>query len=301
MYKEISANKRLTWVLMGLFLVFIIAVGFVFARAYNSPIILIVAVIFSVTQSLISYYYSDKIALLTTGAKATKREDFLDLYRIVENLSIAAGLPNPKIYIINDPAPNAFATGRDPKNASLAVTTGLLQKLSKTELEGVVSHELSHIGNYDIRLMTVVIVLVGLVALLADWGLRFSFFGRNRDNNEGGGYLIIVALVLWIVAPISATLIQLAVSRRREYLADATGALITRYPEGLASALEKISQDKSRTGLSNRATSHLFIADPYKGDKKIPRATGESWFVSIFSTHPPIVQRIKRLREMIGK
>lgn len=279
---------------------FVVGLGFVFAQIYNKPIILIIAIVVAVGQSLASYYYSDKIALLATGARPTKREDFLDLYRVVENLCIAAGLPEPKIYTIKDPAPNAFATGRDPKNAVVVVTTGLLKRLSKTELEGVISHELSHIGNFDIRLMTIVVVLVGVIALLADWGLRFSFFGRSRDDNEGGGgYLILVALLLWIVAPISATLIQLAVSRRREYLADATGALITRYPEGLAGALEKIGADKSQTNLTNRATAHLFIADPYKSDKKALPAGRESWFATIFSTHPPISERVKRLREMI--
>jgi len=300
MYKQIAANQRLTWVLMGAFLVFVVGLGFVFAQIYNEPMILIIAVLVAVGQSLVSYYYSDKIALFTTGAQPTKREDFLDLYRVVENLCIAAGLPQPKIYVINDPSSNAFATGRGPKNAVVVITTGLLQKLNKTELEGVVSHELSHIGNYDIRLMTVVVVLVGLIALLADWGLRFSFFGQNRDDNKGGGYLILIALLLWIVAPISATSIQLAVSRRREYLADATGALITRYPEGLASALEKIAKDKYQTRLTNRATAHLFIADPYKSDKKSPPAGGESWFATIFSTHPPISERVKRLRAMIS-
>ena len=299
MYKHISSNIRLTWVLMGLFLILVIGLGFVFAQIYKSPTILFIAVAIALGQSLASYYYSDKIALLTTGAKETKRENYLDLYRVVENLCIAAGLPRPKIYVIPDSAPNAFATGRDPKHAVVVVTTGLLEKLKRTELEGVISHELSHIGNYDIRLMTVVVVLVGLIALLADWGLRYSFWGRGRDNNETGGWIILIALVLWIIAPISATLIQLAVSRRREYLADATGALITRYPEGLASALEKISQDGSQTRLTNRATAHLFIADPYRGDKKSPPAGGGSWLVAIFSTHPPISERIKRLRNMI--
>lgn len=301
MYKQISANQRLTWVLMGAFLVFVVGLGFIFSLIYNEPAILVIAVFIAVGQSLISYYYSDKITLLATGARPTKRGDFLDLYRVVENLCIAAGLPQPKIYVINDLAPNAFATGRDPKNAVVVVTTGLLKRLKRPELEGVISHELSHIGNLDIRLMTIVVVLVGLIALLADWGLRFSFFGRNRENNEnGGGYLILIALVLWVVAPISATLIQLAISRRREYLADATGALITRYPEGLASALEKISADKSQTNLTNRATAHLFIADPYKSDKKTPPAGRESWFATILSTHPPISERVKRLRAMIS-
>jgi len=299
MYKQIDSNIRLTWGLMTLFLIFVIAVGWVFSRVYNEPIFLVVAVLVAVIQSLVSYYYSDKIALFTTGAREAKTQDFLDLYRVVENLSIASGLPQPKIYVISDPAPNAFATGRDPKNASLAVTTGLLERLNKTELEGVISHEMSHIGNRDILVMTVVVVLVGTIALLADWFLRMRFWGfRDNDREGGGAYLVLIGLILSILAPISATLIQLAISRRREYLADATGALMTRYPEGLASALEKIGSDKIEMRLKNRATAHLFIADPYKSDKKFQKS--ESWLAVAFSTHPPIAERIRRLRGMIS-
>lgn len=298
MYKQIAANVRLTWGLITLFLIFVIAVGWVFARAYNEPIILVIAVAVAVIQAFTSYYYSDKIALFTTGARETKRADFLDLYRSVENISIASGLPQPKIYVIDDLSSNAFATGRDPKNASLAVTTGLLKQLNKTELEGVISHEMAHVGNHDIFLMTVVVVLVGVIALLADWFLRINFWRGRDDRDGGGGYFFLIGLALSILAPISATLIQLAISRRREYLADATGSLITRYPEGLASALEKISSDKSPTRLTNRAVAHLFISDPYKSDKKSQKS--ESWLAVAFSTHPPISERIKRLREMIS-
>jgi len=301
MYKQISANIRLTWFLMSIFVLFVVWIGYVFSIIYDSTWILFVAICIAVIQSTTSYYYSDKIALLTTGAKPTKRGDYLELYRIVENLGIAAGLPQPKIFVIQDLSPNAFAAGRDPKNAVIVVTSGLLEKLDKTELEGVISHELSHIGNYDIRLMTVIVILVGLIALLADWGLRIGFWdSRDNDNRDGGTWMLLIALVLWVIAPISATLIQLAVSRRREYLADATGALITRYPEGLASALDKISKNKSNLKQTNRATAHLFIADPYKGDKKAPPVGGESWFTTVFSTHPPISERIKRLRGMIS-
>lgn len=298
MYKNISQNKRLTFLLITLFLVFIIGVGYLFATIYNSPGILVIAVIVATVQALVSYYYSDQIALSTTGAQPAPRKEFLELHRIVENLSIAAGLPKPKIYVINDPSPNAFATGRNPKNASLAVTTGLLEKMDKSELEGVIAHELSHVGNWDILVMTVVVVLVGVVALVADWGLRMAFWrGNDRENNNGGAYLLLIALALWILAPISATLIQLAVSRRREYLADASGALLTRYPEGLASALDKIDHDRDRTNLKNRATAHLFISSPLKEDRE--KNDSESWFMTIFSTHPPIAERIKRLRAMI--
>jgi len=302
MYKQIGSNVRLTWALMTLFLVLIVALGWVFARAYNAPIILAAAVAIAIVQALTSYYYSDKIALIGAGAKEAPRKEFIELHRVVENIAIAAGVPKPKIYVINDPMPNAFATGRDPRHAALAVTTGLLEKLKKVELEGVVSHEMSHVGNYDIRLMTVVVVLVGVVALISDWALRMSFWRGRDDNNQGGAIFLLLALLLAILAPISATLIQLAVSRRREYLADATGALITRYPEGLASALEKISKDSSQTRLKNRAINHLFIADPAHSDTRSPaQAKRESWLAVAFSTHPPIGERVRRLREMLIK
>ncbi len=287
MYNQIDSNKRRTVFLIGLFLVFIIAVGWVFSKVYGNPFILVIAVIFSVVQALISYYYSDKITLLASGASEAKEPQFHGLHHIVENLSITAGLPKPKIYIINDSAPNAFATGRDPKNASVAVTTGLLEKLDKKELEGVIAHELSHVGNYDIRLMTITVVLVGVIALISDWFMRSLWF-RDRDDRNGGNIMILVGIVFAILAPIAATLIQLAISRKREYLADASGALLTRYPDGLADALDKIAKDKEPLEVANRATAHLYIANPFKG-KNIS---------NYFSTHPPIKDRIKRLREM---
>lgn len=296
MYKEIDSNKNRTVLLMGLFLVFVIGVGYVLSLYFNNYYILVIAVLIATVQALTSYYYSDSISLAVSGAKeAPRTETYLELHRLVENLSITSGLPKPKIYIIQDPSPNAFATGRDPKHASLAVTSGLLEIMDKNELEGVIAHELSHIGNYDIRLMMVVVVLVGVVALISDFALRWMWFGGGRkDNNEGGGQaqliLFVVAIALAILAPLASMMIQLAISRKREYLADASGALLTRYPDGLANALEKISNYKQPLKKANRATAHLYIADPFK--KKVS---------SLFMTHPPVADRIKKLRGMIGK
>ncbi len=295
MYNQISANKRTSFIIIFLFLLLVIGVGWFLSRYYNSPGILVFAVLFSVTQALVSYYQADKIALLASGAVLAPRDKYLELHRIVENLSIASGLPQPKIYVINDPSPNAFATGRDPKHSALAVTTGLLQILSKPELEGVIAHEMSHIGNYDIRVMTIVVVLVGIIALVSDWGMR-AFFWRDRDENSNSGYLVLIALALYIFAPISAMLIQLAISRQREYLADASGALMTRYPEGLAKALEKITQTSRPLIRQNRAIAHLYISEPSGGKEK-----EQSWIVTAFSTHPPARERIKRLRKMISE
>ncbi len=296
-YDLINKNKRESWILIFSFLVVISLLGFVFAQAYNAPEILYFAVGFSIFSSLISYYFSDSITLALSRAQEVDRGANPQLYNIVENLCIAAGLPTPKIYIIDDTAPNAFATGRDPQHAVVCVTTGILQKLEKTELEGVISHELSHIGNYDIRVMTLVVVLVGTVTLLADWMLRASFFGGRRKNSEGGqlaAILAIVGLILAILSPIIATLIKLAVSRQREYLADASGALLTRYPEGLARALEKIDKDQEPLEAANKATAHLYIVNPLKegGHGSV------GWFAGLFNTHPPIADRIKKLRGM---
>lgn len=304
MYKDIDSNKRKTALLITIFLVFIIGFGWILSYVLDRPWILPLAVVISVFQSLISYYYSDKIALGISGAKEAPRGRFVELYRIVENLSIASGLPQPKIYVINDSAPNAFATGRDPKHSSIAVTTGLLSKLNKTELEGVIAHEMSHIGNYDIRLTTVVVVLVGIIALVSDLFLRWMWIGgsgRKREGEGGGSFgaiLIILSVLLTILSPLIATLIQLSISRKREYLADASGALLTRYPEGLASALEKIGHDKEPLEVANKATAHLYIADPMKADEGSARKT--SWLANLFNTHPPIPDRVKRLRAMIG-
>jgi len=294
LYTQVDKNVAKTWILITVFLVFIIGLGYVFSYNLNNPTILWFAVIFSSGMSFISYWYSDKIALSINRAREVKHEENPGLFHIVENLCITAGLPMPKIYIIEDASPNAFATGRDKNHASIAVTRGLLQKLNRTELEGVIAHELSHVGNRDILLSTVVVVLVGLVALLSHWFLRFSFWGgarRGRDNREGGqigAILALIGIILAILSPLIATLIQLAISRKREFLADADGALLTRYPEGLASALEKIAADPAPLRVANQATAHLYIANPFKG-KKIS---------TLFMTHPPIQERIKILRGM---
>jgi len=240
----------------------------------------------------VSYYSGDSIALAASGAKQIQKEQAPELWNLIENLAMSAGLPMPKVYVINDPSPNAFATGRDPQHASVAVTTGLVERLERVELEGVLAHELSHIKNYDIRVMTIVVVLVGVVLLLSDWILRGFFF---RDRDSGGGQaamvLFLVGLVLAILSPIFAELIKLAVSRQREYLADATGALMTRYPEGLARALEKIAEQDQPLKQANHATAHLFLANPFD-----PHVTKK--FEQLFSTHPPIMERVARLRTM---
>lgn len=305
MYNQIDSNKRNTVFLMMIFLIVVMALGWVIGKAVGSNLIFPIAIIISIVQALVSYYYSDKIALgISRASEAPREEPYLELYRIVENLSITAGFQQPKIYIIEDSAPNAFATGRDPKHASIAVTSGLLAKLDKNELEGVIAHEMSHIGNYDIRIMTIVVVLVGVVALTSDLFLRWTWWGggrRNNDNNNNGQLQLIffiIAIVLAILAPIVAVLIQLAISRKREYLADASGALLTRYPEGLASALEKISNDTEPLEVANKATAHLYIANPIKPK---PGMNSVGWFANLYNTHPLAPDRIKRLREMISK
>jgi len=292
-YNQADKNTRLTWVYISGFLIFVVGVGYVFAGAMNNSAILVVAVLFSVLMSFASYWWSDKIVLAMSGAKEVTHENAREIYHIVENLCITAGLPVPRIYIIEDPSPNAFATGRDPEHAVICLTTGIVEKLEKTELEGVIAHELSHIGNRDILLSTVIVVLVGFVALLAGFFRRWSFFGggRRSNDNEGGQLgliLLIAAVILSILAPIAAMLIQLAISRKREFLADADGALLTRYPEGLARALEKISADPTPLRHANQATAHLFITNPFRG-KNVAK---------LFLTHPPIEDRVKALRGM---
>lgn len=291
LYNQADRNTTMTWVYMTGFLVFVIGIGFVFARAFGNEAILFFAVIFSVVMSFGSYWWSDKIVLGMSGAKEVTHEDGREIYHLVENLCITAGLPVPKIFIIEDSAPNAFATGRDAEHAVICLTTGIIQKLEKVELEGVIAHELSHIGNRDILLSTVIVVMVGFITLLADWFLRFSFFGGRKSDRESSQLdliITIVAIVLAILAPIAAMLMQMAISRKREFLADADGALLTRYPEGLARALEKISADSDQLKVANRATAHLYIANPFKG-KKIS---------SLFMTHPPIKERVAILRGM---
>jgi heat shock protein HtpX len=284
---------------MILFVVFITTIVYVFSKALGYGLYLVgFALIFGGLTSIGSYFYSDKLVLATSGAKEIKKTDDPELFRTVENLCIGDGLPMPKIYIINDPSPNAFATGRGPNNSVICFTSGILDKLNKVELEGVTAHELSHVKNYDIRLMGVVAILVGFIALLANLFMQQLWFGgiggRDRDDRGGnlGAIFLVVGIVLAILSPIAATLIQLAVSRKREFLADASGALLTRYPEGLASALEKISTDPVTLKTANNATAHLFIVNPFKGK------TAKSWFSSLFDTHPPVAERIKILREM---
>jgi heat shock protein HtpX len=293
LYSQAASNVRKTFILMAVFLVLITAIGWLFSQIYNDPIFLYAAVAIAFTQSFVSYYFSDQIALAMNGAHPIEKSDSPELYRIVENLAIASGLPMPKIYIIDEMQPNAFATGRDEKHAVVAVTRGLMERLDKVELEGVIAHELSHIKNKDILLSTVVVVLAGIIALISDFFLRISFWGggsRNRDeNNSSGAILMIVGIIAAILAPLAATLIQLAISRKREFLADASGALLTRYPEGLASALEKISSDPTPMRNANTSTAHLFISSPFKGKKET------SWFTTLFMTHPPVEQRIRAL------
>lgn len=310
-YQHISSNKTKTAILIGAFLILIIALGWTFSSAYRQPAILYVAVGFSTVMSLISYFFSDRITLALSRARPVDRASHPELYRLVENLCITAGLPVPRIYLIEDSAINAFATGRNPQKAVIVFTTGIIQRLSKIELEGVVAHELSHIGNYDIRLMTIVVVLVGVATLLADWFLRFSFLGRRRSSNGGGqiqAAFLIIGLILALLSPLIATLLQLAVSRKREFLADAQGALLTRYPEGLASALEKIAADHEPLEAANKATAHLYIANPFHEDRGPSTSLGATptpqgsrgWFAKLFNTHPPIAERVKRLRGMQG-
>jgi heat shock protein HtpX len=293
LYTHQDSNIRKTWLLMTVFLVLIIGVGWAFSAVYNAPEILIFAVVFSVVMNIGSYWWSDTIVIKLTGARPITRDSFSELWNIVENLSITAGLPMPKVYVMNEAVPNAYATGRNPEHAAVAVTTGLLQILEKNELEGVIAHELAHIGNRDILLSTVVVVLAGLIALLSDFFFRMSFFGGRDSDNKAGAIALVIGIVFAILAPIAATLIRLAVSRKREFLADASGALLTRYPEGLASALEKISAHSGKMKKASNATAHLFIANPFGHENK---GTKTSFFAKIFMTHPPIEERIKALR-----
>ncbi|MBU3964347.1 M48 family metallopeptidase [Patescibacteria group bacterium] len=290
-YNVAESNVRKTWLLLTVFLILVIGVGWIFSYVMESPGILYFAVGFSIFMSFSSYWYSDKIVLSLAGAKLIEKSDNPTLYRIVENLCITAGLPFPKVYIINESQPNAFATGRNKKHAVVAVTQGLLEKLEKSELEGVIAHELSHIKNKDMLLQTMVVVLVGIIALVSNMFLRMGFLGRGRRDSRGGvgAILAILGIVSAILAPIAANLIKLAISRKREFLADANGALITRYPEGLAKALEKIAQDPSPLRKANSATAHLYISNPFRGEKS------QGWFTRLFMTHPPTEERIKAL------
>ncbi len=295
-YTQQDNNIRKTWFLMLVFFLVIVGVAWSFSYILQSPIILWVAVIFSVVMNVGAYWFSDKVVLKMSGATPVSRESHKDLWNILENLSITAGLPMPKLYIINDEAPNAFATGRNPERAVVAVTTGLLSILDKNELEGVVAHELSHIGNRDMLVMTVVVVLLGFVTLLSDFFLRMTLFGGgNRDRGDGRMQIILIVagLALAILSPIIAKLIQLAISRKREFLADASGALLTRYPKGLASALEKISKQSTPMKRANHATAHLFISSPFGNTNK--KSKKGKFLDRLFMTHPPVQERIDAL------
>ena len=296
LWVQADSNKRRSAFLVFFFVIIVVALGWLFSYVYNSPLILIIAVAIALTQSLVGYYSGDKIILATSGAREIVKKDNPELWTIVENISITSGLPMPKVYIIPEVAPNAFATGRDPEHASIAVTAGLLERLNKNELAGVIAHEMSHVGNFDIRLMTITAVLVGVIAVVSDLFLRSRFFGfgRSRDDNNSGQLMAIVGTIAAILAPIVAMLIQLAISRKREFLADADGALLTRYPDGLASALEKISQYSEPVEHVSSATAHLYISNPLGGEDE----KEQSFFAKIFATHPPIKERIKALRDM---
>ncbi len=289
LYTTRAANVYRTWFLMAIFLALVILAGFGMSWYFRSPSILYIAIVFALLMNVWSYWYSDRIVLSMTKAHPATREKYFDFYTVTENLAITAGLPMPKLYVIDDPAPNAFATGRNEKHAVVAATTGLLSMMERKELEGVVAHELSHIKNNDILLMTITVVLAGFLAILADVFLQLSFFGGGRSQEGGNNQFgIILALIGIVLAPFAAQLIKMAISRKREYVADASGALLTRYPEGLASALQKIDSYSGKMQRPSHATAHLFIGDPY-GSKKI------SLVGRLFSTHPPVKDRVAAL------
>lgn len=293
LYTQQSKNVKKTWAIMIGFFIAVIFLGWGVSIYFDSTIILYVAVAFSILMNVFSYWNSDKIVIKMSGAKPITRDTHREYWNTMENLAITAGLPMPKLYIIDDPSPNAFATGRDPEHAAVAVTTGLLSIMNKTELEGVLAHELSHVGNRDILVSTIVVVLVGFVTILSDIFLRATFFGHGGGGNRDGRaqlIMLVAGIVLAILSPIVARLIHLAISRKRELLADASGALLTRYPEGLASALEKISAHAQPMKKANHATAHLYISDPFKGEKKT------SFLTKLFMSHPPVEERVAALR-----
>lgn len=298
-YSHINSNKIKTVVMIAIFFVLFAAVSYFLGQYLGFGMTFVgVMLIISGLMSFSSYYYSDKIVLSMSGAKQISKKDSPLLYRTVENLSIASGLPMPRVFIIQDSAPNAFATGRDPKHAAIAATTGILEKLKNEELEGVIGHELSHIKNYDTRVMGVVSILAGSLAIISDFFMRSLFWGGlggDRDSKNTNALTLVLGIAAAILAPIAATLIQLAISRKREFLADADGALLTRFPEGLASALEKIAADKNVLKTASNATAHLYIENPFKADSK---GKTKSFLAGLFSTHPPVEERVRILRSM---
>ena len=292
LYDRQESNIRRTWALFSGFFILVIGIGWTFSYVFNDQAILIFAVLFSAVSSFASYWWSDKLALALARATPIEKKDNPYLWNMIENLTITAGLPMPRVYVTPEKQMNAFATGRDAKHAAIAVTQGALERLKNEELEGVLAHELSHVGNRDILVSTVAVVLAGVITMLSDFFMRSMFWGRGRDNdNRGGGVLLLVGIAFSILAPIGAMLMQFAISRRRESLADVSGALLTRYPEGLASALEKIGADNVPMQAAQNSTAHLWIDNPFKG-KKV------SWLNKLFMTHPPIEERVKALRGM---
>lgn len=289
MYDQIAANKRRTWIILSAFLGLVYAVAWIIGQYQGNNSFTVSALVIAAVYALISYFSAGKLAVMVNGAKEIQKKDNPRLWRTVENLAITNGMPMPKVYIIDDPALNAFATGRDPNHAIVAATTGLLNAIDDTELQGVMAHELGHVQNFDIRVSMIAFALVTAVGLIVDMFWRMHWFGGGRDrDNQASGIFALLAIVSLILAPIVATMLQMSVSRKREYLADATGALTTRYPEGLASALEKIGAYGSKLRRQNTSTAHLFIANPLRGQS----------VASLFSTHPPVEERIRRLREM---
>jgi len=292
LYTLADSNVKKTWIYLAFFFGLIVLIGYIFSYYFGNQFIFWFVFLLSVFMSISSFWFSDKIVLGLTKARPIEKKDNPELYRIVENLSITAGLPTPKIYILDEMQPNAFATGRDPKNSVIVVTRGLLEKLDRTGLEGVLAHEISHIGNRDTLLATIVVILVGMVIKLVETFYRIGFRVKREREKEGISPIFLLSLIFLILAPILAQLVRFAISRKREFLADATGVLLTRYPEGLAGALEKISKDSTSLKVANNATAHLYIINPFRGKET------QSWLTKLFSTHPPVGERIAALRQL---
>ena len=293
-YREISANKWRSFALMFVFALVVLGLGYVLGLAWGNPYFgFTLAFIVSLVMAWVSYYWSDSIVLAISRAQPADEHEFAQLHNVVEEMALAAGLPKPRVYVIDDPAPNAFATGRDPQHSVICATTGLLRLVNRNELQGVIAHEMSHVRNYDVRFQTIAVVLAGVIILMSDWLLRSMFFGRRRGRDSRGAnpamlIILVIGIVFAILSPFIAQLLKMAISRRREYLADASAVELTRYPDGLADALTKLARNGRPMQDANRATAHLFIVTPLR----------ESGFDRLFSTHPPIEDRIARLRAM---